>query len=65
MPAISAPPADQLKATADLLNSGKRVAILNDRTVFEGDSFDGVTVVRIGDNEVELNVNGQRRIIEF
>src|SRR6202000_330502 len=28
MPAISAPPADQLKATADLLNSGKRVAIL-------------------------------------
>ena len=28
MPAISAPPGDQLQAAADLLNSGKRVAIL-------------------------------------
>jgi hypothetical protein len=33
--------------------------------VYEGDSFDGVKVVRIGDNEVEIEIDGQRRVIQF
>jgi hypothetical protein len=41
------------------------VAILNDRLVREGDLFDGIRVVRIGETEVEVEVNGQRRLVRF
>jgi hypothetical protein len=41
------------------------VAVLNDRLVREGDSFDGVTVVRIGTSDIEIEVRGRRLVIEF
>ncbi len=41
------------------------MALINDRLVFEGDSFDGVRVIRIGDAEVEVEVKGQRRLLRF
>jgi hypothetical protein len=41
------------------------VALVNDRLVFEGDSFDGVRIVRIGEAEVEVEVRGQRRVLRF
>jgi hypothetical protein len=41
------------------------VAVLNDRIVREGDSVDGVLVVRIGETEVEIEVKGKRRVIRF
>jgi hypothetical protein len=67
--AVEHPPAKKapadLRLTAISERDGKRVAILNDRTVYEGDSFEGVTVIRIGENEIELDVNGRRRVIEF
>lgn len=44
---------------------GQPVAILNDRLVREGDKFDGVTVVRIGSDEVEIEVAGRRRVVKF
>lgn len=44
---------------------GQPVAVLNDRLVREGDSFDGVRVVRIGAEEVEIEVKGRRRIVKF
>jgi hypothetical protein len=44
---------------------GHAVAILNDRLVREGDSFDGVKVVRIGADEVEIEVAGHRRVVKF
>ena len=44
---------------------GHPVAILNDRLVREGDRFDGVTVVRIGSDEVEIEVAGRRRVVKF
>ena len=44
---------------------GHPVAILNDRLVREGDSFDGVRVVRIGADEVEIEVAGRRRVLKF
>jgi hypothetical protein len=39
--------------------------MINDRLVFEGDSFEGVRVLRIGDAEVEVEVHGQRRVLRF
>ncbi len=44
---------------------GKPIAMLNDRLVQEGDKFDGLTVVRIGQTEVEIEVNGKRLIVGF
>ena len=44
---------------------GKPIAVLNSRVVHEGDRFDGVTVVRIGADEVEIEVQGQRRVLRF
>jgi hypothetical protein len=64
-PAAVKKAAPELRLTAISEKDGKRVAILNERTVYEGDSFDGVTVVRIGESEVELDVNGRRRVIAF
>ena len=71
------PPAGRAAATppaepgADLLlqaiseRDGKPIAVLNSRVVHEGDRFDGVTVVRIGTDEVEIEVQGHRRTLRF
>jgi hypothetical protein len=45
--------------------NGQPVAMLNDRLVREGDIFDDVRVVRIGADEVEIEVGGHRRIVKF
>jgi hypothetical protein len=58
-------PAGDLRLTAISQRDGKPVALINDRLVFEGDSFDGITVIRIGDAEVEVEVQGQRRVLRF
>jgi hypothetical protein len=44
---------------------GQPVAVLNDRVVREGDVFDGIHVIRIGEAEVEVEVNGKRRVVRF
>jgi hypothetical protein len=44
---------------------GQPVAIISDRLVREGDSFDGVKVLRIGTTEVEVDDRGQRRVLKF
>jgi hypothetical protein len=46
-------------------SEGQPVAVLSNRVVHEGDHFDGVTVVRIGADEVEIEVKGQRRTLRF
>jgi hypothetical protein len=53
----------RLQAIAE--RDGHPVALINDRLVREGDSFDGVTVLRIGVAEVEIEVRGQRRVLRF
>jgi hypothetical protein len=64
-----APPSSSVpssfRLTAISKRDGRAVAILNDRMVYEGDSFDGVKVRRIGDNDVELEIDGQVRVVEF
>jgi hypothetical protein len=45
--------------------NGAPVAVVNDRVVREGDSFDGVRILRIGAAEVEVEVAGTRRTLRF
>ncbi|MFI4942881.1 MAG: hypothetical protein ACHP85_06440, partial [Burkholderiales bacterium] len=63
--APSAAVTDELRLSAISRRDGKPVALINDRLVFEGDSFDGVRVIRIGEAEVEVEVKGQRRVLRF
>lgn len=63
--AVPLGPAAELRLNAISQRDGRPVALINDRLVFEGDSFDGVRVIRIGDAEVEVEVNGERRVLRF
>lgn len=53
----------QLQAISE--RDGKPIAVLNNRVVHEGDHFEGVTIVRIGVDEVEIEVQGRRRTLRF
>ena len=77
-PGVSAPPAastpppapraaagPELRLNAISRQDDRPVAILNDRLVREGDVFDGIRVIRIGETEVEVEVRGQRRVLRF
>jgi hypothetical protein len=77
-PAAKAPPAapvrpapspaqaaSEFRLNAITVQDGHPVAVLNDRIVREGDSFEGVRVLRIGETEVEIEVKGERRVIRF
>ena len=64
-PAAARPAPDDLRLNAIRRRDGRPVALINDRLVFEGDSFDGVSVLRIGEAEVEVEVPGQRRALRF
>ncbi len=44
---------------------GRRAALVNGRLVYEGDMFDGVRILRIGETEVEVEVDGHRRVLGF
>jgi hypothetical protein len=59
------PAVPDLRLTAISERDGQPVALVNDRLVREGDSFDGVLIVRIGEAEVEVEVRGQRRVLRF
>jgi hypothetical protein len=56
---------NDLHLNAITRRDGRPVALINDRLVFEGDSFDGVRIVRIGEDEVEVEVQGHRRLLRF
>jgi MSHA biogenesis protein MshK len=58
-------PTPELRLNAISRRDDKPVAILNDRLVREGDVFDGVRVIRIGETEVEVEIRGQRRVLTF
>ena len=63
--AAAAVPGPRFRLTAISERDGKPVAMINDRLVFEGDSWDDVTVVRIGASEVELKVAGKPLTVSF
>jgi hypothetical protein len=64
-PPTAAPSPPEIRLTAISQRDGQPVALINDRLVRAGDSFDGIRVVRIGETEVEVEVRGQRRVIRF
>lgn len=44
---------------------GRPVALLNDRLMGEGEEFEGLRVIAIRTDEVEVQVDGRRRILKF
>ncbi|HVO09580.1 MAG TPA: hypothetical protein VMX54_02395 [Vicinamibacteria bacterium] len=67
-PPASAQPATQppdLRLMAISSQQGRPVAVISGRVVHEGDLFDDVRVVRIGEAEVEVEVRGHRRVLRF
>jgi hypothetical protein len=64
-PTTTPPPEPEYRLTAISSRDGRPIALLNDRLVREGDSFDGITVVAIGETSIEIEVDGQRRTIGF
>jgi hypothetical protein len=58
-------PAGTLRLNAISQREGRPVALINERLVFEGDSFDGIKILRIGEAEVEVEIRGQRRVLRF
>lgn len=57
------PRAPQLMAISQ--REGRPIAVIDDRLMREGDSFDGLRVIRIGDAEVEVEWRGRRRLLRF
>jgi hypothetical protein len=53
----------QLMAISE--RDGQPIAIISDHLVHEGDSFDGIRILRIGQTEVEVEERGQRRVLRF
>jgi hypothetical protein len=64
-PQAAAPADADLRLNAISQQDGFPVAILNDRLVREGDVFDGIRVIRIGEAEVEVEIDGKRRVVRF
>ncbi len=44
---------------------GRPVALINDRVLREGDEWDGLRILRIGEAEVEVERNGVRSVLRF
>lgn len=61
----TSPPVREFRLTAISERDGEPIALLNDRLVREGDSFEGLRILRIGDAEVEIEVRGERQTIGF
>lgn len=59
----SSPPDLVLNAISE--RDGHAVALINDRLVREGDEFDGVKILHIGEAEVEVERAGRRSVIRF
>ncbi len=60
-----APPGAALILHAITIQDGRPVALINDRVLREGDEFDGVRVLRIGEAEVEIERAGRRDVLRF
>jgi len=59
----AASPVIQLHAISE--QDGVPIAVINERVVRVGDTFDGIRVLRIGAAEVEVEAGGARRILRF
>ncbi len=57
--------ARDLQLMAISQRDGRPIAIVSDHVVREGDSFDDVKIIRIGETEVEVEQGGRRRVLRF
>jgi hypothetical protein len=64
-PAPEPTPNAELRLEAVSQRDGQPVAVVSGRLVHEGDAFDNVRIIRIGSAEVEIEVDGQRRVLSF
>jgi hypothetical protein len=62
-PSPASAPAYALQAIS--VQDGEPVAVINERIMREGDSFNGLRVVRIGETEVEVEVQGKKTVLRF
>lgn len=60
-----AEPEPRFRLQAISRRDDRLVAVLSGRLVYEGDSFEDVRVLRIGETEVELEVAGRRVVVGF
>lgn len=58
-------PPDEVILQAVTERDGLPIAIVNGRLVREGDSFDGIRILRILPSEVEIEIKGERRTVTF
>src|SRR5205085_491794 len=56
---------NEIRLTAISQRDGRPVAVINDRMLFEGDSFDGIQLLRVGESEVEVEIGGRRQVVKF
>jgi hypothetical protein len=59
------PPVPELRLTAISERDGEPIALLNDRLVREGDRVGDLVIIRIGNTDIEIEVNGERRVVGF
>ena len=64
-PSADAGQKGQFQLQAISQRDGEPVAVINERLVREGDSFDGVRILKIGADHVEIEVRGHRRVVRF
>jgi hypothetical protein len=55
----------ELRLEALSQRDGHPIAVVSGHLVREGDVFDNVRVLRIGEGEVEIEVDGKRRVLAF
>jgi len=63
LPAPSRAPALVLQAIT--VQDGRPVVLINDRILREGDEFEGVRILRIGEAEVEIERDGHHEVLRF
>ncbi len=64
-PPAAATPGDEPRLQAISERDGRRIVMINDQVMYEGDEVGDVRVIRIGDDEVEIEWRGKRRTLRF
>jgi hypothetical protein len=55
----------RLQLQAITARDGRPIALVNDRLMGEGEEFEGIRIVAIRADEVEVEVDGRRRVLKF
>jgi hypothetical protein len=64
-PAATATTERRVQLQAITARDGRPLALVNDRLMGEGEEFEGIRIVAIRPDEVEVEVDGRRRVLKF